>query len=204
MNVNKLHFPLALIAALCLHSTASAEKAPLSAEELVQEADAIVIATIEEIRIQSEPATFDRAFGNSDWGIYLTFKVQSVEQGAVAGESLEARCFRTRTRRSLGEFATPSGHHPIPETGTLVKAFLQQRNGSWHVVLPNGLQPMEGALSDANAVTRLWSRRYTYLLPLEGWLLLLVVGLPILICIRLLKRRKLSAAPEKSQISGDK
>ena len=191
---------LLILVALPLYSSlpASAEIFPLPAERLHGEADAIVIATVQSIRIQSEPATFDRAFGNSDWGIYLTLKVESVERGTVAGHTLEARCFRTRMRRFLGEYATPSGHHPIPEAGTRVKAFLKQNSSGWSVVLPNGLEPIGGTGSDAETVSSLSSRRFTYLLPLEVWLVLLVLSLPVIFCLRLFKQRRRSA--ESAQV----
>lgn len=198
MNTNNFRSALALFAVLCLRSAASAEKAPLSTEELVNQADAIVVATIDDIRIQSEPSTFERAFGNTDWGIYLTLKINAIEKGMFDGETLEARCFRIRTRRSQMEYLTPSGHHPIPENGSTVKAFLKKKSNRWEVILPNGLQPIGGTGSDAKSVTQLWSRRYTYLLPLEGWLLLLIISLPVLICLRWFRSRKSSSRTEQT------
>jgi hypothetical protein len=177
-----------------LTSPAFAEKAPLSEEGLQDEAQAVVVATIEKIRIRSEPATFERGFGNSDWGIYLTLNVESVEKGDVAGQTLEARCFRIRSRRSVQEYLTPSGHHPIPDVGTRVRAYLERQGDAWAVVLPNGIRadgrrPGE-RLADAKQVTALRSLAYTYVLPLEAWLLVLVIGIPLAACLGWLRKRK--------------
>jgi hypothetical protein len=182
-------FPLlpSLILAIASNLPAFADKAPLSISELQNEADAIVVATIERIRIESEPSRIERGFGNSDWGIYLTLNVMKVEKGNVSDKSMEARCFRIKSRRSTIERMTPSGHHPIPGVGTRVLAYLAQENGSWNVVLPNGITSVENVsefrdqrFRDATEVQRLRSRAFTYLLPMEIWIcvgILFVIGL---------------------------
>ncbi len=196
MKMMKWLFGVSLVGALCLDSTATAEKAPLSDGDLQNEAQAIVVATVEEIRIESEPSTFERGFGNSDWGIYLTFGIDSVEKGNVAGQTLEARCFRIKSRRSIQEYLTPSGHHPIPGIGTHVRAYLRKRAGAWHVVLPNGItahnagQSPGKSLPDAKQVAELRSLAYTFILPLEAWLLVLLISIPVLVCLGLLRKWK--------------
>jgi hypothetical protein len=79
----KTHLLLSLFAAVSLNSLAYAEKAPLSVGELQKQADAIIVATIEHVRVESEPSRFERALGNSDWGIYLTLRLETVEKGNV-------------------------------------------------------------------------------------------------------------------------
>ena len=186
MNVRNLQLVATMFVCVCEPLTLWAEKAPRSSEALRSEADAIVVATIEKIRIESESSTLEPGFGNSDWGIYLTLSVDSVEKGTITDEALEARCFRVRKRRSARECLTPSGHHPIPENGTRVRVYLQKSDGSWHIVLPNGIaaddvgQPSGEALSDAKEITQLRSLSYTFVLPLEAWLLLGFVCLPAL------------------------
>jgi hypothetical protein len=194
----KTHFLVSLFAAVSLNSLALAEKAPLSVEALQTQADAIVLATIQHIRVESEPSRFEPAIGNSDWGIYLTLRLETVEKGSVSGDELEVRCFRIRNRRSAMTLE-PSGHHPIPATGTRVRAYLEMRGNLWHVVLPNGLTPLDGKTQDAIEVTQLGNRAdtdtlplergYTYLLPIEIWILLLIVGIPIVTCLALMVRR---------------
>ena len=184
---------LSLILTLGPRLPAYAERLPLSVAELQNEADAIVVANIEHIRIELEPSRFERGFGNRDWGIYLTLTVLNSEKGNVFHERLEARCFRAKSRRSVIELLTPSGHHPIPGTGTRVRAYLAQQNGSWSVVLPNGITSVENAnefpeekIEDASEVTRLRSRVFTYFLPMEIWV---AVGIPVVV-IGLLKWRR--------------
>lgn len=187
---------VSMLGLLWLNSTVMADKAPLSAEDLENEADVVVVATIEKIRIETEASQFEGA-GNWDWGIYLTFRVESVEKGRFEGETLEARCFRIKSRRSAYEYLTPAGHYPIPETGTRVIAFLKRAGSSWDVILPNGLTsiPAGGeesneALPEAKQLSELRSLMYTYLLPLEGWLLVLVFGIPLVFCVRWFWKRK--------------
>lgn len=186
MNTKNIQLVGTLFILLCVSSTAFAEKAPLSAEALASKAEAIVVATIKNIRIQSEPSTLEPGFGNSDWGIYLALNVESVEKGQVTDENLEARCFRVKTRRSAREYLSPSGHQSIPEIGTRVRVYLEERDGSWHIVLPNGIaadrdgQQSSEALADAKEVTRLRSIAYTFILPVEVWIFIGFIGLAVL------------------------
>lgn len=196
MNITHQCLIASLLGALCLNSVATAEKAPLSDDALRTEAQAIVVGTVESIRIEAEEATLGRGLGNSDWGIYLTLQVESVEKGKVDRGTLEARCFRIKSRRSIQEYLAPSGHHPIPEVGTRVRACLTKRAGSWDVVLPNGIAAEGNAdsardvLADAQEVAQLRSLAYTYILPLEGWLLVLLIGAPVTMCVGWLRRHK--------------
>jgi hypothetical protein len=192
-------FSLSLFVALLPFSLASAEIAPRPVDELKAQAGAIVVATVAQIRIEPEPSRFERGFGNSDWAIYLTLNVESVEKGDAPGNELEARCFRIRSRRSLTAYLTPSGHHPIPGTGTRVRAYLKNDDGAWNVVLPNGIAAVDdtsdlpgGSLPDAAQVAQLRNRAraFTFLLPLEIWMLLIVVGIPVFVVIRMLRQRR--------------
>ena len=206
----KMHFllPLSIFAAALVNSIAFAEKAPLSVDQLTSHADAIVVATIEGIRIESEPSRVERGFGNSDWGIDLTLAVENVEKGEISDQTIVARCFRIRSRRSFMEYLTPSGHHPIPETRTLVRAYLEKEGNTWSVVLPNGITSASdvdddwpvGNFEDATEVRQLRSLAYTFLLPLEIWMLLIAVGIPILLgstlVVRWIRSRRVSMVTE--------
>ncbi|MEE3368296.1 MAG: hypothetical protein VX346_03015 [Planctomycetota bacterium] len=181
-------------------SPAGAEKAPLSPEALQQEADAILVATIEEIRVQTEAAEYGEVTGNWDWGIYLTLRTESIvkrpgNENLVVG-GLEARCFRIKSRRSMQGYLAPSGHAPIPEIGTRVKVFLEQRKQGWAVLLPNGIvplstadQPLGKSVPDAQRVVELRSLMYTWLLPLEVWPPVVVIAVVVLLFARWLRRR---------------
>ena len=190
------YLPLvSMLGLLILNATAMADKAPLSAKGLRNEADLVIVATIEKIRIETEASQFEGA-GNWDWAIYLELKVTSVEKGDFEGDSLEAKCFRIKSRRSAYEYLTPTGHYPIPETGTRVKAFLARAGNSWDVILPNGLAPISAdgnesseRLPEAEQVHQLRSLTYTYLLSIEGWLLVIAIGIPLLLYIRWFWRR---------------
>ncbi len=186
----KICFLLSLFVATMLNSLAVAARIPLSVEKLQKQADVVVVATVERIRIKSEPSRFEPAFGNADWGVYLTLRVETVESGNLADNQLEARCFRIRYRRSNLEYYTASGHRPIPAKGTRVRAYLQGEDRLWHVVLPNGIVPLDDNAPDAPEVTQLRGRAYTYILPLELWVLLIVIGVPVVLCCTFVRRRR--------------
>lgn len=165
-----------LVLAIFCPTPLHAEKAPSSIEELRLEATAIVIGTIHDIRIESEPSEFETGGGNKDWGIYLTLIIESAEKGAISpGQLIETRCFRIQYRTSMLEYLTPSGHSPIPSIGTHVRAYLAKNEMGWSVLLPNGIEVLSGKSDDAPEIAALNSRAYTYWLPIEAWFLLTVV-----------------------------
>ena len=111
-------------------------------------------------------------------------------------ENIVARCFRIKTRKSQTEYLTPSGNHPIPRIGTRVRAYLYARDQSWGVICPNGFQPVSDndKLSNAEVVTKLKTGGFTFLLPIELWILGLVIGLPLILAtlfvVRVRRRRR--------------
>lgn len=188
---------LVILVSLVIAYPVMAEKAPLRQEALQQEAYLTVVGEIEKLRIETEQSRLESGFGNYDWAIYLTIKVATVEKGGLTKDEIEVRCFRIKSRRSRNGYLTSSGNHPIPEEGTLVKAYLQGSPGSWEAIIPNGLKsPVpDAALVDAPQVMRLSSGRFTYLLPAEIWLLLgLAAGFVVLIWKLVMRRPKPSGA----------
>ena len=194
---------VALAAVTCSTNPAQAEIAPRSLDQL-EESELIVVGTIKQIRIESERSQIERGFGNYDWGIYVTLAIESVEKGQLADTEIEFRCFRIKSRRSAMEYFTPSGHRPIPGTGTKVRVYLHGEKPNWSPVLPNGITPPDanddesvwpdGRLTDASEIRELGSLLYTYVLPLELWGILVFVVAPVAIVatvfIRRLRRRK--------------
>ena len=194
-------FLLSVFCQSLLCSSLLAAKRPRTPEELVEEADLVVVGQITDLKIQSERSHIERGFGNYDWAIYITIKITEVEKGAFEeSDTIVARCFRIKTRKSLTEYLTPGGNRPIPGAGATVRAHLyrDRGGGSWRVVFPNGLASVseETELSDAEAIRKLRSGGYTYLLPIELWIVILVVGFPIILvlafiahCLRRRRRR---------------
>jgi hypothetical protein len=186
----------------CLATQADAEKAPQSLREL-QQADLIVVGTISQIRVESERSRIEGALGNYDWGIYVTLVVDAVEQGQYSAPQIEFRCFRIKHRRSIAEYFTPSGHRPLPGEGTRVRAYLHKREAQWVAALPNGITApdahddgsvMRSRLADAPRIATLQRRRYTYVLPLEVWVILAALGTLVLLVVLftrwMIRRRK--------------
>jgi hypothetical protein len=141
-SINQCHrIAFFLVIAACVNATVIADIAPLSVDQLELRADAIVVATIEAMRIESEPSRFENGFGNLDWGIYLTLGVEDIVKGNIHEDVMEARCFRVRSRRSAAESLSPSGHHPIPKTGSLVRLYMEQTETSGMCSCPMELLP---------------------------------------------------------------
>jgi hypothetical protein len=184
-----------LLLAMGLHlvwgHTLFAERAPLSESQLFDEAELIVVGEIVDHRITTERSHIERGFGNYDWAIYVTIKIDEIQKGQFDdSETIVARCFRIKTRRSQVEYLTPSGNRPIPDIGTRVKAYLCSRDGSWRVIFPNGFQPILGGdtLTDAEVVAQLNMGGFTFLLPIEIWIISLVIGVAIFFLVLFVAR----------------
>lgn len=177
---------------------AKAEKAPQALSDLRQ-SDLIVVGTIKEIRVETERSQIERAFGNYDWGIYITLDIDEVEKGQLEVAEIEFRCFRIKSRRSETEYLTPSGHRPIPGIGTSVRVYLNGEKPNWEAALPNGITSSDANddesvwssdhLTDATEIRELRSRLYTFVLPLEVWGILVVFVAPVVIMTTVLMRR---------------
>ena len=187
-----------LLAAACIALEAKAEVAPQTLDGL-QQSDLIVVGTIKEIRVQTERSQIERGFGNDDWGIYITLDIENVEKGHLKDSEIEFRCFRIKSRRSATEYLTPSGHRPIPGTGTSVRVYLNGEKPNWVAALPNGITAPNanddesvwsgGGLTDATEIRELQSPLYTFVLPLEAWAILVFLVTPIAIMATVLIRR---------------
>jgi hypothetical protein len=141
----------------CLTPSLQAERLPLNPAQLLEEAELVVVGRIVDLQIKTERSHVETGFGNSDWAIDLTLQITNVEKGRFEGDTIVARCFRIKSRKSVWELMTPSGNRPIPAPGTMVRVHLYQRDHRWRVVYPNGLVDPQGAtaLPDAEAVPSL-------------------------------------------------
>jgi hypothetical protein len=156
---------------LLLPVHAKGELLPRSLKQL-QKSDLIVVGTISQLRIESERSS---GLGNYDWGIYVTLTVEKVEKGDLTDTEIEFRCYRRKQR--LTNPPEPSGHRPIPGTGTTVRAYLHERNHTWVAALPNGINaPDFSRLADAPEVDGLPRvKLITFFQSLDMWVLMFVV-----------------------------
>jgi hypothetical protein len=181
-----------LSASLCLLAvpTVRAEKAPLTSEELEQEAELIVVGSIESLNIDVERSRYDPGLGNEDWAIDARIKVAWVEKGTWTSDHIDARCFRAKSRASLQGFVSPSGHRPIPDRGTQVRAYLRESGAGWEVVLPNGFSSPhpDFDLSDAKQID-LADVEHPYLLPIETWWLVVFLSVVIVLVVMIMRGR---------------
>jgi len=176
-----------------------AERAPLTAAELIDASDLVVVGEITDIEIGTERSHIERGFGNYDYAIDLTFRISNIEKRVFErSETIVVRCFRIKLRKSVMEYFTSSGNRPIPGVGMSVRAHLYKDDGLWRVVFPNGLASLseDVEVTDAEVIRQLKrGRGFTYLLPLELWIPILVMGVLLLIVVTTitrLRRRKLA------------
>jgi len=210
---------VALLITLVLLGSCNAVNAAVSPKNLEQlrQADLIVVGVIENVRVESERSRVERGFGNYDWGIYLTLKVERVEKGDYSQPEIEVRCFRVKSRRSAVEYLSSAGHDPIPGAGTRVRVYLNGKGAIWNVLDPNGITSHDadtdqkvwpdGSLREASEVAGVSGLMYTYLLPLEVWGMLFFVFLPTMLCVylvvRYLRRRRATDEDEDEKESSD-
>lgn len=181
---------IGVVLALGQSPQTQAARAPWSPEKLLAESDIVVVAEVTEIEIQKERSRIERGFGNYDWAIYLTLRVQEVEKGSrvTTHEDVVVRCFLIKTRKSSIEYLTRGGHDPIPEIGQTVRAYVQRDGDDYVVIDPNGFTSIDGTqLVQAADVKELRRGGFTYFLPLDilitgTVLMLLIVAVVINVC----------------------
>jgi hypothetical protein len=162
-----------------------AEQRPKTPDELVANADLVLVGRIVDFRITKERSTVERTFGNYDWIIDVTIEPGRVEKGSAApGVPITASCFRPKSRLSVAGYIGLGGQRPIPPAGTEVRAHLRKNGDRWSVVYPNGFASVDGqeTLADAPEIHALLHRgwRFTYGLPIELWILFVAVNLLVL------------------------
>ncbi len=173
--------------ALCPFCSLRAEKAPLSPEKLAEQADLIIVGEVLALKITHERSQIETGSGNYDWIIESSIKVREVEKGtAQVGDTIGARSFRIKSRKSATGFMSPSGHHPIPKVGSITRVHLKS---DFSVLLPNGFTSTDPRreLSSAVEVNALQSG-YTYGLPMGGWILLILVLVSLVVFVILLRQ----------------
>jgi hypothetical protein len=83
------------------------------------------------------------------------------------------------------EYISLQGHSPIPEIGQSVRAYLREKGGEFSVLHPNGFAAVDGdTLNESAAVL---SGGFTYLLPLELWILAAIVVFGAWVVIRMIR-----------------
>lgn len=195
----------AMLAFFCLSgfSTVACADVPPRSYAQLNEAETIVIGTIKQIRVESERSLVEKAFGNNDWGIYVTLSIEKVEKGILESAEIEVRCFRLKSRRSAMESLSVTGHRPIPRVGTRVRVYFEDAD-RFEPILPNGITlstanddssvALGYELVEAKEVSQLSSLAFTFLLPLELWGVLLIVVLIAYGLVRFLRSRSLDSS----------
>lgn len=175
-----------MLGMICLLATTlHAERAPRGPDDLMAEAELVVVGKIVEQKITSGGSKRGPGLGNYDWMIDLTLQVTKVEKGSLEGNSIVARGFIAKSRAGLVGYIGENGHHPLPGPGTMVRAHLLRRDRHWEILYPNGMTSPDGVeanLTETEAVRQLGDERFTFLLPIELWILFaLIIGAGLLL-----------------------
>jgi hypothetical protein len=181
---------------LCLLVTpmARGDKAPLSRQELEQAADLIVVGRVDHLSINTVPARFEPGHGNTDRVIDLRIRIEVVEKGTWTSDHIQVRSFRAKSRVGLRSAMSPSGHWPIPDYGTQVRAYVCKSAEGWEAVLPNGFSSPDAGVKLLNSQQFAFSdNKYAYFLPIEAWGLLAFLGLAIVVVGMILRQKAMGA-----------
>jgi hypothetical protein len=184
---------IATLLVLCPEKLPAAE-APKSPERLRGEASHIVTGELTRTEIRSRYSEIEA--GSFDYAILCSIAVESVEKGVgiKPGEQLVASCFRPKTRLGFLQQISLQGHWPVPAPGQQVRAYLVRGRGTYSVVHPNGFATTDtGRLIAANEIAQLGrgSPVFTFLLPLELWVLIAVVVVPAAVVVAVVPRPRL-------------
>jgi hypothetical protein len=171
-----------------------AAEAPKAPEQLLKAASHVVTGKVIGIEVRSRYSEIEE--GGFDYAIWCTIAVDAVEkgEGVKPGDQLVAHCFRPKTRLAVGQLASLQGHSPIPALGQEIRVYLVKGGRTYHVIHPNGFSPTNsGRLVEADEVIQLgrWSPVFTLLLPLELWVLIALIVLPVAIVALVTPRPRL-------------
>src|SRR5262249_39307597 len=135
-----------LAAWLLLAGAATAEKKPLSPDELKAEADEVVTGKVKAVYSREVKSTLYGA-GTVETHYLVEILVQGVEKGdrLKKGKVVHARCWRLKKHGKEGRRPGPGGHFAIPAEGDKVRAHLaREADGGYSVLYPNGFAVANG------------------------------------------------------------
>jgi hypothetical protein len=181
---------------LCIEHSPAAQ-APQSPDQLRAGASHIVAGEVTGIETRCRFSEIDG--GGLDDVIDFTIAVNHVEKGGGVrrGDKLVATGFRPKTRLGLLQWMSLQGHSPLPARGEQVRAHLVADRGKYHVIHPNGFEAMEsGRLLESHnpAEAGSWTPLFTFLLPLELWILLAACALPAAVLSAITRKPRLRKA----------
>ena len=133
--MNQVHLALLLLVAASLPAFAALP--PLSPEEKVSSADAIITG-----KVSSADIEIDGTGGISSYVVKLQASIDQIEKGedlVKSSDTITIQCWRLR--KAPNGWAGPSGHHDIPGEGSTFRASMtQNENGNWEPLAPNGFE----------------------------------------------------------------
>jgi hypothetical protein len=129
------------VAVLLAATPAEAGKLPLTREQLEKESKLIVAGQVLSHREEDQPGSG----GGVTRYVFLTVKVDTVVKGdAKPGDEIVVRCWVVVKEPGEGVL-WDDGHSTIPGDGGKAKFFLTgPREGAWRVIVPNGVELLDG------------------------------------------------------------
>ena len=132
---------IVVLFALFASTSGFGAKAPLSDDQLNEQAAHVIRGTVLEIASKVQKSEIEVDFGSHTDRIFtITIKVESVLKGAGLKEGEEVIIEAWTPKRRLPPRAGLQGHQPIPEKGDEVTAYLVDSGGKLEPILPNGIE----------------------------------------------------------------
>ncbi|MDP6113188.1 MAG: hypothetical protein QF437_22325 [Planctomycetota bacterium] len=136
---NKLVIPF--IAALASLNSGHAAKAPLSKEKLREQSTHIVLGKVTKVTSKNSKSKQETSFGIHRDRVYqISIKITEVRkgEGVKADETIAVGAWRPAVR--IPPLPGVQGHEDIPGKGDKVEVFMQLKNRSFTVIVPNGFR----------------------------------------------------------------
>ncbi len=126
-------------------------KAPLSEEELVRQAEVIVVGKVKGVRSKTQKSEIETGWGfHRDRAYTITLEITEVLKGngLKQGKELEVRAWQPIRR--IPPLPGLQGHDFIPSRGDEITCYLAKNSaGDFAPLLPNGLARLGSSLEDA-------------------------------------------------------
>ena len=152
----------------------------LSPSQLRSSADTMVTGRVVSSTVCIERS--DHGPGNYDHVVYTEVEVAEVMfsiVGVQVGETIKLRSQLARSRRGLLQMDRIDSHYPIPDKGQLVTCHSYSNGVDNIVVYPNGFLSADGTpINEPGDIVDLRDRgvSYTYFLPVEIWIVLILLS----------------------------
>ena len=137
----KINLALLITVSLAASDCAHSAKAPLSGEKLEEQSTHIVLGEVTKVTSKNSKSKQETSFGIHRDRVYqISIKIIEVRKGkgVKKDETITVEAWRPALR--IPALPGVQGHESIPDKGKKVEVFMQLKNGSFRVIVPNGFR----------------------------------------------------------------